>query len=64
MKKEGNDVQEPLYKKRKTRGIYPAQILKRNPDRWIKAPPLDARSVTPPKVLNDVLRVPKRQKQL
>ena len=45
-------------------GFYPAQILKRNPDRWIKAPPLDARSVTPPKVFNDVSRVSKRQKQL
>ena len=48
----------------KRRGFYPAQILKRNLDRWIKAPPLDARSVTPPKVLNDISRVLKRQKQL
>ena len=34
------------------------------PHRWIKTPPLDARSVTPPEVLNDVLRVLKRQNQL
>ena len=55
MKKEGNDARG---------GFYPAQILKRNPDRWIKAPPLDAKSITPPKLLNEVSRVPKRQKQL
>ena len=45
-------------------GFYPAQILKRNPDRWIKTPPLDAKGVTSPKLLNEALRVPKRQKQL
>ena len=44
-------------------GFYPAQILKRNTARWIKTLPLDARSITPPKVLNDVSRIPKRQKQ-
>ena len=64
MKKEGNGVQEPLYKNWKRGIFYPAQILKRNPDRWIRAPPLDARSITPSKVLNDVSRVPKRKKQL
>ena len=62
MKKERNGIQEPLYKKLKQGGFYPAQILKKNPDRWIKAPPLDAKSITPPKVLNDVSRVPNRQK--
>ena len=37
------------------RGIYPAQILKGNTVRWIKIPPLDARDIMPPKILNDIL---------
>ena len=63
MKKRENDIHEPLMRVWKQGGFYPTQILKRNPDRWIKTPPLDARSITPPKILNDVSRVLKRQKQ-
>ena len=48
MKKEGNGVQEPLYKKLKTRGILSRPNIEE------KSEPLDVRSVTPPKVLNDV----------
>ena len=44
-------------------GIYPAQILKENAVRWIKTPPLDAKDIAPPKIINDALRIPKRQKQ-
>ena len=40
--------------------IYPAQILKENVVRWIKISPLDAKDTAPPKVINDVLRIPKR----
>ena len=63
MKKERNDIHGPLYRKLKTRGILSCQILKRNPDRWIRTPPLDARNITPHKILNDVLWVSKHQKQ-
>ena len=59
MKKEGNGVQEPLYKELKTRGILSHLNIEENPDCWIKAPPLDAKSVTPPKLLNEVSQVPK-----
>ena len=46
-----------LYKRLKTRGILSRPNLEG------KFGPLDARSITPPKILNDVSRVPKRQKQ-
>ena len=45
------------------RGIYLAQILKENVVRWIKTHLLDVKDTAPPKVLNDALRIPKRQKQ-
>ena len=32
-------------------GIYPAQILKENVVRWIKAPPLDAKDTASSKVI-------------
>ena len=41
-------------------GSYPAQILKENVVRWIKTHPLDVKDTAPPKVLSDVLRIPKR----
>ena len=63
-KKKGMVFRSLYIRNWKRGGFYPAQILKKNPNRWIRAPPLDVRSVTPPKVLNDVSRVPKRQKQL
>ena len=44
-------------------GIYPAQILKENVVRWIKTPPLDAKDIAPPKVINNASRIPKCQKQ-
>ena len=44
-------------------GSYPIQILKGNTVRWIKIPSLDAKDIMPPKILNDVSRIPKRQKQ-
>ena len=50
--------------KLKTRGILSRPNIEEKSGPWIIAPPLDVRSVTPPKVLNDVLRVPKRRKQL
>ena len=43
-------------------GIYPAQILKENVVCWIKTPPLDAKDIALPKVLNDASRILKRQK--
>ena len=54
---------QALYKGLKMSGIYPAQILKENVVRWIKTPPLDAKDIAPSKVINDVSRIPKRQKQ-
>ena len=44
-------------------GNYPAQILKENMVRWIRTPPLDVKDITLPKVINDALRILKRQKQ-
>ena len=43
--------------------ICPTQILKENVVHWIKAPPLDAKDTVLSKVINDALRIPKRQKQ-
>ena len=40
-------------------GIYLAQTLKENINRWIKTPPLDVKDTTPPKVINDALQIPK-----
>ena len=61
MKKSENNTLMSLYiRDWKWGGFYPTQILKENMVRWIKIPPLDARSITPPKILNDVSRVPKR----
>ena len=42
---------------------YPAQILKENVVHWIKILPLDVKDIVPPKVINDALRILKRQKQ-
>ena len=42
-------------------GSYPAQTLKENVVRWIKVSPLDAKDTAPPGVINDALRIPKRQ---
>ena len=44
-------------------GIYPAQTLKENVARWIKISSLDAKDIAPPKVIDNVSRTPKRQKQ-
>ena len=44
--------------------VIPPKYWRKNLDRWIRAPPLDVWSVTPPKVFNNASRVPKRQKQL
>ena len=63
MKKRENDTREPLYRRLKTRGILPCPNLEEKYGPLDQTPPLDARSITPPKVLNDVLRVSKRQKQ-
>ena len=52
-----------LYRRQERSGIYPAQTLKRNIVRWIKISPLDAKDTVPLEVINDVLRIPKRQKQ-
>ena len=54
---------QALYRELKMSGIYPAQILKENVVCWIKTPPLDAKDTAPPKVINDALRILKRQKQ-
>ena len=42
-------------------GIYPAQTLKENVVRWIKISPLDAKDTAPLEVINDALRILKRQ---
>ena len=42
-------------------GIYPTQTLKENVVRWIKILPLDAKDTAPPEVINDILRILKRQ---
>ena len=44
-------------------GIYSAQILKENVVRWIKTHLLDVKDIASRKVINDALRIPKRQKQ-
>ena len=44
-------------------GSYPVQILKKNVICWIKTHPLDVKDTSPPKVINDASRIPKRQKQ-
>ena len=54
---------QALYKGLKMSGIYPAQTLKENVVRWIKTSPLDAKDIVSSKVINDVSRIPKRQKQ-
>ena len=53
---------QALYKGLKMSGIYPAQTLKENVVRWIKTSPLEAKDIAPPKVINNVSRIPKRQK--
>ena len=64
MKKRENNTLMSLYiRDWKRGGFYPAQILKGNTVRWIKIPLLDVRDITPPKILNDVLRIPKHQRQ-
>ena len=50
-----------LYKGQKMSGIYPAQTLKENVVRWIKISPLDAKDTAPLEVINDALRILKRQ---
>ena len=42
-------------------GTYTAQTLKENVVHWIKVSPLDAKDTVPPGVINDALRIPKRQ---
>ena len=54
---------EALYRGQKMSGTYPAQTLKENVVCWIKTSPLDAKDTAPPKVINDALRISKRQKQ-
>ena len=44
-------------------GNYLAQILEENAVYWIKTPPLDAKDTALPKLINDALRILKRQKQ-
>ena len=51
-----------LYKHQEKSGIYPAQTLKRNIDRWIRVSPLDAKDTAPSEVINDALQISKRQK--
>ena len=43
--------------------FYPAQTLKENVVRWIKTSSLDSKDTTPPKIISDASRIPKRQKQ-
>ena len=52
---------EALYRGQEMSGIYPAQTLKENVVHWIKISPLDAKDTAPPEVINDALRIPKRQ---
>ena len=44
-------------------GSYSAQILKENVVCWIKTHLLDVKDIASPKVINDTLRILKRQKQ-
>ena len=55
---------QALYRELKMSEIYPAQTLKENIVRWIKTSPLDAKDIVSSKLINDVSRIPKRQKQL
>ena len=50
---------QALYKGQKMSGIYPAQTLKENINRWIKTTSLDVKDIAPPKEINDVSRIPK-----
>ena len=52
---------EALYRGQEMSGIYPAQTLKENVVHWIKISPLDAKDTAPPEVINDILRILKRQ---
>ena len=54
---------EALYRGQEMSGTYPAQTLKGNVVRWIKISPLDAKDTAPPELINDTLRIPKRQYQ-
>ena len=54
---------QALYKELKMSEIYPAQTLNENIVRWIKTSPLDTKDIVSSKVINDVSRIPKRQKQ-
>ena len=51
-----------LYRGQERSEIYPAQTLKENVVRWIKISLLDAKDTTPFEIINDALRIPKRQK--
>ena len=44
-------------------GSYSVQILKENVVRWIKTHLLDVKDIASSKVINDTLRISKRQKQ-
>ena len=63
VKKRKELSHQALYKGLKMSEIYLAQISKENVVRWIKIPPLDAKDTAPLKVINDILRIPKCQKQ-
>ena len=52
-----------LYRGQEMSEIYLAQTLKENIVCWIKISPLDAKDTTPPEIINDASRIPKRQKQ-
>ena len=54
---------QALYRELKMSEIYPAQTLKENIVHWIKTSPLDAKDTAPSKVINNISRIPKRQKQ-
>ena len=54
---------QALYRELKMSEIYHAQTLKENIVRWIKISPLDAKDTASSKVINDVSRIPKRQRQ-
>ena len=52
---------EALYRGQEISGIYPIQTLKENVVRWIRISPLDAKDTALPEVINDALRILKRQ---
>ena len=54
---------QALYRELKMSEIYPTQTLKENIVRWIKTSPLDAKDIVSSKLINDVSRILKRQKQ-